>query len=68
MNHGDREELLHNKAAALFEEAWADPSFFKHSPCRHCGSDEVEAAKDEGAPPDAELVQWICRSCGGFIP
>ena len=50
----------------LFERAWADPGFFKHAPCS-CGSSDVETVEDP-QHPDAEPVQWGCRSCGSLIP
>jgi len=47
--------------------SWIDPEFYKHSPCRRCGSTDVVPVVNE-VLPDAEPVQWRCSACGELIP
>ena len=50
-----------------FRSSWIDPEFFKHSPCKYCGSDDVGRVDSGHIRQDLPDL-WRCRSCGQQIP
>jgi len=51
----------------LARSSWVDPEFYKHSPCPHCGSDDVAPVVDKDHP-ESEPTHWTCPACGELIP
>jgi hypothetical protein len=67
MTHERKKNHVPDPTTNVVRRARADPDFYKHKPCRYCGSTDVVANEDD-LPRTPKPPWWRCLSCSEMIP